>query len=105
MLPQRWPNWGTDDEAHSARGRRCNLAGVLRHSAFAECHPLTTQAEREERERIVWNEAIETAAKVGSDAVIAHWTSGKHLSVGDYAASVFQAVEGLMRGEHRKDKP
>ena len=58
---------------------------------------MTTQAEREERERIVWNEAIEAAAK---DAEL--WFPGD--SARRFPTNgVVESIRKLKRGEHRKD--
>ena len=58
---------------------------------------MTTRAEREERERIVWNEAIEAAAK---DAEL--WFPGD--SARRFPTSgVVESIRQLKRGEYRKD--
>jgi hypothetical protein len=61
--------------------------------------PMTTQqAEREDRERIVWNEAIEAAAK---DAEL--WFPGESASRFP-TSGVVGSIRKLKREEHRKDK-
>ena len=75
-------------------GTECHYSGLV-----VKADPMTTQqAEREERERIVWNEAIEAARYAAASTNANFYGSGE-----EAYTTMLAAISQLKRGEHRKD--